>query len=106
MLRLNGFELDGNFFARDDVGAKVDIAEGTGTNLAANTVLVTDAEILQEISLDRSIHTWVFKLERRDESVERSLVAPAKSPKDALPTHTDIPSLLDIMIARTIPQHV
>lgn len=46
MLGLDRFELDGNFFARNDVGAQVNITEGTGTDLAADAVLVTNAEIL------------------------------------------------------------
>lgn len=48
VLGLDAFELDGNFFARDDVGAQVDVAERTGTDLATDAVLVTDAKILYE----------------------------------------------------------
>lgn len=46
MLGLDGFELDGNLLARDDVGAQVDVAEAARANLAADAVLVTDAEVL------------------------------------------------------------
>jgi len=46
VLGLDRLELDGNLLAGDDVGAEVNIAEGAGTDLAADTVLVTDAEIL------------------------------------------------------------
>lgn len=46
MLGLHRFELDCNFFARNDVCTKVDVSEGTGSNLAANTVFITDAKIL------------------------------------------------------------
>lgn len=46
VLGLDGFELDGNLFARDYVGAQVDITERSRTNLAADAVLITDAEVL------------------------------------------------------------
>ena len=46
MLGLDGFELDGYLFARDNVGAEIDIAEATTTNFTANAVLVADAKIL------------------------------------------------------------
>jgi hypothetical protein len=46
MLGLDGLKLDGNLLTGDDVGPQVDIAERPRTNLPANAVLVTDAEIL------------------------------------------------------------
>lgn len=46
MLRLDALKLDGNLFARDDVGAEVDVAERAGTDLATDAVLIPDAEIL------------------------------------------------------------
>ena len=46
VLSLDGLKLDGNLFARDYVGSKVDVTERTATNLATDTVLVTDAKIL------------------------------------------------------------
>lgn len=46
MLGLNALELDSNLLAGDDVGAKVDVAEGTGANLSTDPVLITDTEIL------------------------------------------------------------
>lgn len=49
VLGLDALQLDGNLFARDDVGAQVDVTERTGTDLATDAVLVTDAEILQVI---------------------------------------------------------
>lgn len=48
MLGFDGLELDGNLFARNDVGSQIDITERTRTNLAANAVLVTDAKVLGE----------------------------------------------------------
>lgn len=46
MFSLDALELDGNLLAGDDVGAKIDVAEGTGANLSTDPVLITDAEIL------------------------------------------------------------
>lgn len=46
VLGLNALELDSDLFAGDDVGAEVDITERSGTDLAADTVFVTDSEIL------------------------------------------------------------
>jgi len=48
VLCLDALELDGDLFTRDDVGAEVDITEGSAANLAANAVLVTNAKILQK----------------------------------------------------------
>jgi hypothetical protein len=50
MLGLDRLELDSNFLARDDVGSEVDIAKRAGSDLAADTVLVTDAKILHELA--------------------------------------------------------
>jgi hypothetical protein len=47
VLGLDGLEFDGNLFARDDVGAKIDVTEATAADLAANTVLVTNTKILK-----------------------------------------------------------
>jgi hypothetical protein len=49
VLGLDTLELDGDLFARDDVGAQVNVTERSGTDLAADTVLVTDSEILCRI---------------------------------------------------------
>lgn len=46
MLGLDGFELDGDFLPRDDVGAEVDVTETTTADFATDAVFVTDAEIL------------------------------------------------------------
>ena len=46
VLGLDALKLDGDLLAGDDVGAEVDVAERAGTDLAADAVLVTDAEIL------------------------------------------------------------
>lgn len=46
VLGLNALELDSDLFAGDDVGAEVNITERSGTDLAADTVFVTDSEIL------------------------------------------------------------
>lgn len=48
MLRFDRLEFDRNLFAGDDVGAEVDITEGTGADFSTNTVLVTDAKILEK----------------------------------------------------------
>ena len=42
MFGLDGFQLDGNLFARDNVGAQVDIAETPAPDLRSDTVLVAD----------------------------------------------------------------
>lgn len=47
VLGLDALELDSDLFARDDVGAQVDITKGSGPNLAADAVFVTDSEILR-----------------------------------------------------------
>lgn len=46
VLGLDALELDGDLFSGDDVGAQVNVTERSGTDLAADTVLVTDSEIL------------------------------------------------------------
>jgi hypothetical protein len=46
MLGLDALELDGDLFARDDVGAEVDITERTGTDLATDPVFVADTKVL------------------------------------------------------------
>jgi len=47
VLRLDGFELDGNLLARDDVGSEVNVTKRTGTDLATDPVLVADTQILE-----------------------------------------------------------
>jgi hypothetical protein len=47
VLGLDGFELDSDLLAGDDVGSQIDITEGTATDLAANAVLVADTKILR-----------------------------------------------------------
>ena len=47
VLGLDALELDGDFLAGNDVGSEVDITKGSTTDLSADTVLVTDAEILR-----------------------------------------------------------
>jgi len=56
VLGLDALELDGDLFTRDDVGAEVDVAEGAGTDLAADAVLVADPEIHGRHYEDR----WCF----------------------------------------------
>lgn len=46
MLGLDALQLDGNLLTGDDVGPEVDVTEGAGADLPANTVFITDAEIL------------------------------------------------------------
>lgn len=50
VLGLDALKLDGNLFARDDVGAKVDVTEAAGANLAANAVLIAHSEVLYATS--------------------------------------------------------
>jgi hypothetical protein len=45
VLGLDRLELDSNFLTRDDIGSEVDIAKRAGSDLTADTVLVTDAKI-------------------------------------------------------------
>jgi hypothetical protein len=45
VLGLDALQLDGDFFTRDNVGTQVDIAKRAGSDLSANAVFVTDAEI-------------------------------------------------------------
>ena len=45
VFRLDGFELDGDFFTRDDVDAEVDVTKGTGSDLFTDPVFGADAEI-------------------------------------------------------------
>lgn len=47
---LDRFEFDGNFFSRDDVSAQVDITKGTTANFTADSVLVTNTEVLDSVS--------------------------------------------------------
>jgi len=46
MLGLDALKLDGDLFARDDVGPEVNIAKRAGADLATDAVLITDAKIL------------------------------------------------------------
>ena len=45
VLGFDGFQLDGDFFTRDNVDSQVDVPKGTGSDLLADTVLGTYAEI-------------------------------------------------------------
>jgi hypothetical protein len=47
VLGLDTLELDGNLFARDDVGSEVNVTETTTTDLTTNAVFVSDAKILK-----------------------------------------------------------
>lgn len=49
MLGFNRLELDGDLFARYDVGAQVDVSKRATTDFAANSILVPDTEILRVI---------------------------------------------------------
>lgn len=62
MLGLDALELDGDLFSRDNVGAKVDVTEGARSDLSADTVLVTDTQILEEnvsTSILRRLRLWL-----------------------------------------------
>jgi hypothetical protein len=43
VLGLDGLELDGDFFTRDDVGSEIDITETATTDLTTDTVFIADA---------------------------------------------------------------
>jgi hypothetical protein len=45
VLGLYALELNGNLFARDNVGAEVDVTETTTANLSSNAVFIADAKI-------------------------------------------------------------
>lgn len=51
VLGFDALELDGNFLSRDDVSPEVDVAKRTRSDLPANPVLVTDAEVLFRVQL-------------------------------------------------------
>lgn len=51
VLGLDALELDGDLFAGDDVGTQVNVTERTRSDLSADTVLVTDSQILIETTL-------------------------------------------------------
>lgn len=51
VLGLDTFELDGDFFARNDVGSQVNVTETSAADLSADAVLVADAEILELVSI-------------------------------------------------------
>lgn len=46
MLRFDALELDGDFLARDYVGAQVDVSKGARANLATDTIFISDPEVL------------------------------------------------------------
>lgn len=71
MLGLDALELDGNLFSGDDVGTEIDITKGTRSDLSANTVFITDTQVLFKVrSVDVSkeskmaddVHTMVVIL--------------------------------------------
>lgn len=47
VLSLDRLELDGNLFARDDIGSEVNISKTTTADLPADTVFISDAKILR-----------------------------------------------------------
>jgi hypothetical protein len=46
VLGLDAFQFDGNFFARNDVCAQIDVTETAAPDLSTDAVLVADSEIL------------------------------------------------------------
>lgn len=50
MLGFDALELDGDFLPGDYVGSEVDVTERTGSDLPANPVFITDAEVLAHVS--------------------------------------------------------
>lgn len=61
MLGLDALELDGDLLAGDDVGAQVDVTERARADLAANTVFVTDTQVLDGM-LKSDIHRYCSKV--------------------------------------------
>lgn len=45
MLGLDRLQLNGDLFARDDIGSEIDVTEGTRADLPTDTVLITDTKI-------------------------------------------------------------
>lgn len=96
VLRLDRLKLNSNLFARNDVGAQVDITERTGANLSTDAVLITDTEILRQVvSKPRLICSPPLRW-RHDQSRVRQIYVDRYRGKnrDAPSTHTDIQSPL------------
>lgn len=47
VLCLDRFELDGDFLAGNDVGAEVDVTKGSGSDLSADAVFITNSKVLE-----------------------------------------------------------
>ena len=45
LLGFDRFKFDGDLFARDDVDAEIDVSEGAGSNLLADSVLASHTKI-------------------------------------------------------------
>lgn len=79
VLGLDALELDGNLLAGDDVGAEVNITEGTRTDLATDAVLVTDTKILP-LSLAMCSYSWERAARWTDWALSaRAYMAPGKT---------------------------
>ena len=55
VLSFDTLKLDGNLFARDDVGSEVDITERTTTDLTTDAVFIADTKILQRSHVSRML---------------------------------------------------
>jgi hypothetical protein len=66
VLSLDRLKLDGNLFARDDVGAEIDITETSTSDFATDTVLVAYAKIHSS-----HLELWTLDIGLSDTRVER-----------------------------------
>lgn len=69
MLGLYALELDGNLLAGDDVGTQVDVTERARADLAANTVFVTDSQVLDGMLVGNSLSLLWSCSRNRDDHV-------------------------------------
>jgi hypothetical protein len=67
VLGLDTLELDSDFLSGYDVGSKIDVAEGAGTDFPTDSILVTDAKILRET---RTLAHWTSRAARIDKLID------------------------------------
>ena len=73
MLSLDALKLDGNLLSGYDVGAEVDIAERTTTDLTTDAVLIADAKILlrSQVSMLLSKRVWCNMYREWDVEIDK-----------------------------------
>lgn len=49
MLGLDALELDSDLLTRDNISTEINVTERAGADLSADTVLITDTKILNDI---------------------------------------------------------